>query len=216
MTVDIWSDVACPFCYIGKKHFETALKEAGLEEQVSWEWKSFQLDPNAPKSDDRSIYEILSEKYDQTLERARDMTANVNAMASNVGLYFDMDSLQPTNTFDAHRLIHFAKEYGKQDAMKEALLRAYFMEGKHVGDSQTLIKLAEQAGLNKGEAFSMLDSTKYADAVRQDIDTAQKLGIKGVPFFLINKKYGISGAQPVATFIQVFQQIRDNEKAAVK
>lgn len=213
MTVDIWSDVACPFCYIGKRHFEQAVSQAGLKDQINVEWRSFQLDPNAPEKDDRTIYQILAAKYDQTEERAKDMSMNVVMMGANAGLDFNMDQLQPANTFDAHRLIHFAKSEGKQDEMKEVLLRAYFVEGKHVGDSETLIALAEDAGLDKGKAFIVLDSDQYADDVQEDIQAAQTIGIQGVPFFLINKKYGISGAQPVASFIKVFEQILEKEKA---
>lgn len=214
ITVDIWSDVDCPFCYIGKKHFELAVKQAGLENQIKKEWRSFQLDPKAPQQYDRNIYQILASKYDQTEERAKDMSMNVVMMAANVGLDFNMDALQPTNTFDAHRLIHYAKSVGKQDEMKEMLFKAYFVQGEHIGNSKTLIQLSEKAGLDKGEAFRVLDSDQYAEDVQEDIKAAQTIGIQGVPFFLINKKYGISGAQPVASFIKVFEQIMGKEKTA--
>jgi predicted DsbA family dithiol-disulfide isomerase len=215
ITVDIWSDVACPFCYIGKKHFELALERAGLKGQVKYDWRSFQLDPDAPKQDERNIYEILAKKYNQSEDRARAMTSNVISMARNVGLEFNMDALQSTNTFDAHRIIHFAKEHGKQNEMKEAFFKAYFSEGRHIGNSKTIIQIVESVGLDQGEAFKVLDSDKYASDVHEDIRAAQTIGIQGVPFFLINKKYGVSGAQPISNFIQVFEEIISKQKNKV-
>ena len=216
MTIDIWSDVACPFCYIGKKHLEEAIQQSGLEDEIQIEWKSFQLDPEAPKEDDRSIYQILAEKYDQTEDHARSMTKNVIAMAAQAGLDFNMDTVQPTNTMDAHRMIHYAKSKGLQDTMKEILLNAYFVRGLHLGKTETLINLAEEAGLDKGDAFKILDKGKYAEDVQSDIEMAKKVGIQGVPFFLINKKYGVSGAQPVENFSKVLDQIRREKVELVK
>ena len=207
MNIEIWSDVACPFCFIGKKHLEKALEIVDIEEEVQVTFRSFQLDPGMPKSDERSIYEILASKYGRTVEWAKQANENVKAMAAQVGVEMNIDGIKPANTFDAHRLLHLAKAEGLQKEMKDALLSAYFVQGLSVSDESTLLSIAENVGLKKEEARTCLSSDQFTEAVQQDIAMAGKYGIQGVPFFLINQKYGISGAQPINSFVQALNQI---------
>ncbi|MFD2531312.1 DsbA family oxidoreductase [Gracilimonas halophila] len=206
MNIEIWSDVACPFCYIGKRHLEQALEQLpDLEVDITW--KSFELDPNAPIDSDLDIYDTLAKKYGRDRDWAQQMNANMVNMASNVGLEFDMDSLIPTNTFNAHQLIHLAKEVGKQNEMKEALLSAYFSEGKHVGKTDALVEIAENVGMDVQKARQALEDNSYSNNVVKDVEEAHSLGVQGVPFFYINGKYGLSGAQPVEVFVEALSKI---------
>ena len=206
MNIEIWSDVACPFCYIGKRHLEQALEQLpDLEVDITW--KSFELDPNAPIDSDLDIYDTLAKKYGRDRDWAQQMNANMVNMASNVGLEFDMDSLIPTNTFNAHQLIHLAKEVGKQNEMKEALLSAYFSEGKHVGKTDALVEIAENVGMDVQKARQALEDNTYSNNVVKDVEEAHSLGVQGVPFFYINGKYGLSGAQPVEVFVEALSKI---------
>lgn len=206
MNIEIWSDVACPFCYIGKRHLEQALEQLP-DLDVDITWKSFELDPNAPINSDLDIYDSLAKKYGRDRNWAKQMNANMVNMASKAGLSFDMDSLIPTNTFNAHQLIHLAKEKGKQDEMKEALLSAYFTEGKHVGKPEVLIEIAESIGINEQEVRKVLEDNSYSNKVVKDVEEAHSLGVQGVPFFYINEKYGLSGAQPVEVFVEALSKI---------
>lgn len=206
MNIEIWSDVACPFCYIGKRHLEQALEQLP-DLDVDITWKSFELDPNAPVNSDLDIYDSLAKKYGRDRNWAKQMNANMVNMASKAGLSFDMDSLIPTNTFNAHQLIHLAKEKGKQDEMKEALLSAYFTEGKHVGKPEVLIEIAKSIGINEQEVGKVLEDNSYSNKVVKDVEEAHSLGVQGVPFFYINGKYGLSGAQPVEVFVEALSKI---------
>lgn len=206
MNIEIWSDVACPFCYIGKVHLEQALKQLP-DSSVNITWKSFELDPNAPVDPKADIYDTLAKKYGKDRGWAKEMNRNMTKMAANVGLDFDMDNVKPTNTFNAHRLIQFAKSKDLQHEMKERLLKAYFTEGKHVGDISTLTELASDVGLDQHEVTKVLNSKEFTDEVVHDIERAHKIGVQGVPFFLINNKYGLSGAQPVEVFIEALNKI---------
>ncbi|MEX0844675.1 MAG: DsbA family oxidoreductase [Balneolaceae bacterium] len=206
MKIEIWSDVVCPFCYIGKRHLEQALKQLpDLEVEIIW--KSFELDPNAPVNSDLDIYDTLAKKYGRDRNWAKQMNANMTKMASSAGLDYNMDAVKPTNSFNAHQLIHFAKEHGKQDKMKEALLSAYFVEGKHIGEAEVLADLAKKVGLNKDEAKEVLQTNSYSSKVVKDVEEAHQLGIQGVPFFFINEKYGLSGAQPPEVFVEALTKI---------
>ncbi|MBC1229295.1 DsbA family oxidoreductase [Listeria booriae] len=209
MKVEIWSDFACPFCYIGKRNFEAGLKEFGKDVEV--EYRSFELDPNAPVAYDQTMDEILAEKYGMTVEKAKSMNDQVSAQAATVGLDYHFDTMIPTNTFDAHRLLQFAKTKGKSEALKETLLHAYFTESKHLGDHETLATLAQIVGLDKAAVLAMLASDAYATDVRDDEQTGAALGIQGVPFFVINEKYGVSGAQPAESFKEVLDKVWKEE-----
>lgn len=206
MKIDIWSDVVCPFCYIGKRHLEKALKELpDLEADITW--KSFELNPNAPVDSEMDIYDTLAKKYGRDRSWAKQMNANVVEMASKAGLNYNMNSIQPTNSFKAHQLIHLAKEFEKQDEMKEALLSAYFTEGKHIGYDDVLTDIAGSIGLNKKKAREVLQNNTYSAKVVKDVEEAHSLGVQGVPFFYINQKYGLSGAQPIETFVEALSRI---------
>lgn len=211
MKVEIWSDVACPFCYIGKKSFENALSEFADKEQVEVVYRSFELDPRAPKKVEQDIYDMLATKYGMTREKAKDMNKNVIKMAEAVGLAFEFDTLQLTNTFDSHRLAHHANKYDKMPAMTEMLYKAYFTDSKFLGDPEVLSGLAEEIGLDKQETLDMLASSAYSEEVRADEQEAQQLGVTGVPFFVINRKYGISGAQSSEYFHNALKQAWDEE-----
>ena len=219
MKIEIWSDIACPWCYIGKRRLERALaarpggREVGGEE-VEITWRSFELDPGAPPAREESLEEILSRKYGMSLEKARQMQAHVAAVAAEEGLAFHFDAVKPGNTFDAHRLIHLAASEGRQGEMKERLLRAYFTEGIRVGDRSALAEIAADVGLDAEEARAALASDRYAEDVRRDQARARELGIGGVPFFLFNGELDVSGAQPPEVFAQVFAELGAQEHAA--
>lgn len=207
MKVDIWSDVVCPFCYIGKRQFEIALDQFEHKDKVEVTWHSFQLDPNTPKPSVGSTYEMLSKKYGLTLEKAKEMSQGVVDMAALVGLHYDMDRTKPANTFDAHRLIHLAAKNGLADKAEERFFSAYFTEGQDIADEATLKKLSAEIGLNAAEVDAVLTSDEFADAVRIDQYKAQQMGIKGVPFFVVNQQYGISGAQGGQVILKALQGI---------
>jgi len=194
--VEIWSDVVCPWCFIGKRRFETALDRFEHRADVEVEFRSFELNPNAESQPEGSLEEALARKYGVSLEQARAMNARVMDAAAGEGLQYRFDIARRGNTFDAHRLIHLAAADGLQAAMKERLMAAYFMEGRAIGDRDTLVELAGEVGVDPGRARAALDSDEYADDVRADEREAAELGITGVPFFVINRRYGVSGAQP--------------------
>jgi predicted DsbA family dithiol-disulfide isomerase len=207
MRVDIWSDVVCPWCYIGKRRFEAAL--ARFPHQVEVRWHAFELDPGAPTHREGSYDERLAEKYGVSVDEAAAMTANMTAVAATEGLDFRFDAARPGNTFDAHRLLHLAGERGVQDAVKERLLRATFTDGEPIADRETLVRLVAEAGLDAEEARHALEHDRFADAVRADEEQARRLGITGVPFFVVAEKYGVSGAQPADLLLQVLERAWD-------
>ncbi|MDR9414657.1 MAG: DsbA family oxidoreductase [Gracilimonas sp.] len=214
MKIDIWSDIACPFCYIGKRHLEKALEQLpDIEAEINW--KSFELDPNAPVDTEMDIYDTLAKKYGRDRSWAKEMNANMVEMASKAGLDYNMDAVKPTNSFNAHQLLHLAKVYGKQDEMKEALLSAYFMQGKHVGKTDVLVEIAETVGLEKEKARKTIEENKYSKQVMADIEKAHQIGVQGVPFFYINEKYGLSGAQPVEVFTEALKKISKEPNTTV-
>ncbi len=206
MKVEIWSDVMCPFCYIGKRNFETAMAEFTEAGQIGVEWKSFQLDPFIRAEKGKSIEEYLAERKGWTPEQARQMNHQVTGSAQAAGLEFNMDRIVVANSFDAHRLIQLAKRHHLGDRVEELLFRAYFTEGKDVGDHATLLELGVTAGLDRKEVAEMLSGDALGDDVRRDIARARQLGVRGVPFFVFNDKYGVSGAQPAAVFLQALRQ----------
>lgn len=195
LRVDIWSDIACPWCYIGKRRFETALQDFPQKDEVEVVWHSFELDPSAPTENPNSMRDGLARKYGRTPAQAQEMLDSMTGTAAVEGLEYHFENTRLTNTFLAHQLIHLAAEHGQQDAMKERLLLAYMSEGQNVGNLDTLAKLAQEVGLDGSEVRATLESGKYADDVRQDEAQAQALGISGVPFFVLGGKYGVSGAQ---------------------
>ena len=206
MKVDIWSDVVCPFCYIGKRRLEEALEGFAHRDEVEVVWHSFQLDPSAQAIPEVSTVDMLAAKYGMTREQAVASQESLAANAATVGLEFNWQQTKAGNTLHAHRLIHFAATEGRADAMKERLLRAYFTEGEQIGDREVLVRLAAEVGLDEARAREVLVSGLHTDDVRADIAQAQAYGIRGVPFFVIDGKYGISGAQPTPVFAQALDQ----------
>ena len=208
MKVEIWSDVVCPWCYIGKRRFEAALAQFPHRDRVEVVWRAFELDPTAPASyEGRGSYaERLAAKYGRTVPQAQSMIDGMVEQAAQDGLHFDFGISRTGNTFDAHRLIHLAHARGVQDAVKERLLRATFTEGEPIGDHETLVRLVAEAGLDADEAREVLASGRYADDVRADEAQASAYGISGVPFFVVDGRYGVSGAQPAELLLQVLDQ----------
>lgn len=206
MKVEIWSDIACPWCYVGKRRFEQALERFEHPDDVDVVWRSFELDPTAPRSVGMPQDELLAEKYGVPVEQARAMNARMTSEAAKEGLDFHFDRVQVGNTFDAHRLVHLAAEAGKADAMKERLMRAYLTEGESLGDPATLLRLATDVGLDEARAREVIASDAYAQDVRADESRARSFGISGVPFFAIDERYGVSGAQTPDVLLGALRQ----------
>jgi predicted DsbA family dithiol-disulfide isomerase len=209
MRIEIWSDVVCPWCYIGKRRLERALAEFPHRDQVEVVYRSFELDPSAPQVGTESIAEALGRKYGGGLENARRMMARVDEIAAGEGLRFDYADATHTKTVDAHRLLHLALHTGGprlQAELKESLLAAYFTRGESMGDHDVLAKAAVDAGLEPAEIERVLSSDAYAEDVEADIAQARAYGATGVPFFVLDQRYGISGAQPVEVFTQALEQ----------
>ncbi|MDB5140772.1 MAG: disulfide bond formation protein DsbA [Mucilaginibacter sp.] len=209
MKVEIWSDVMCPFCYIGKRRFENALQNFEHKDDVEIEWKSFQLNPDLETDPSINIDQYLADKKGWTLDYAKELNANVTQMAAEVGLTYNFDKAIVANSFNAHRFTHLAKKHGQGVAAEEQLFKAYFTEGKNIDDQDTLIELGEEIGLAPAETRQVLASNAYADDVKHDVAEAQYLGIHGVPFFVMNSKYAVSGAQAVPVFEQTLQKAFD-------
>ncbi|NOV04327.1 DsbA family oxidoreductase [Paenibacillus planticolens] len=212
MQVEVWSDFACPFCYIGKRKFEAALEQFPNKNEVEVIYRSFELDPNAPKDVDYDVHDMLASKYGMSREQAKGMNDQMVGQAQSVGLTYHFDTMVVTNTFDAHRLTQFAAKHNKMHEMTERLLKAYFTESKHIGDHETLAELAAEVGLDKNEVAAMLAGDDYTKEVRSDEQTASQLGARGVPFFVIDRKYGISGAQSSEVFLQAVQKAWEEVK----
>jgi predicted DsbA family dithiol-disulfide isomerase len=206
MTVEIWSDIVCPWCYIGKRRFESALAQFPHRDQVDIIWRSFQLDPNAPQQVEGTSAERLARKYGVTVDEAAAMNQRVSDVATGEGLDYHLDIARSGNTFDAHRLIHLAASLGLQDAAEERLMHGYFSEGLPVGDPEALVAALEEVGIDADGAREVLASDAYADAVRADLQRASMLGISGVPFFVLDEAYGVSGAQSTEVFLSALQQ----------
>jgi len=206
MKIEIWSDVVCPFCYIGKKKLEKALAKFPQKEAIEIEWKSFQLNPDLKTNPSISTLEYLAESKGWSLEQAREISSQVVGMAESEGLTFNFENAVVANTKNAHRMIHLAKAAGKGGVMKERLLKAYFTEGLNIDDSKTLISLGKEIGLEEGSIKKLLESNQYEDAVDQDIYESRLVGVKGVPFFVLDRKFGISGAQPDEVFTQTLEK----------
>ena len=201
MHIDIWSDIVCPWCFLGKRRLEKALASFDGKNEVTIAHRSFQLDPTKPKGQTASRRTMLMSKYHLTEERVREMDHNMEVMAAAEGLEYHLtEKGQTGNTLDAHRLVHLAKDHGREDQMIERLYKAYFTEQRSVFDVESLVTLAVDEGLDATEVREALESDRYVDAVRRDLDEARMLGVSGVPFFVIDGRYGISGAQAADVF----------------
>ncbi len=210
--VDIWSDVQCPWCYIGKRKFEAGAKAFGGDVEV--EYHSYELAPDTPVDFDGTPIDYLSQRKGMPVGQVQEMLARVTGIAASVGLDYDYDHVHQTNTVKAHELIHYAKAKGRQLDMKERLLKAYFVDGRHVGRIEDLADLAAEIGFDRADVVRALESNEYLAAVKTDVAQASEYGIQGVPFFVIDGKYGVSGAQEAETFANVLAQVRDEKVAA--
>ena len=204
LRVDIWSDIACPWCYVGKRRIESALGRFPHSADVEIVWRSFELDPSAPREQDTSVpyTERLARKYRTTPAEAQKMIDRMTALARDDGLDFHFEKARPGNTFDAHRLLHLAATKGLQDALKERYFRAYLCEGEAIGSPETLVRLAAETGLDPELARATLASDAHASDVRADERQAAEMGIHGVPFFVLASRYAVSGAQPADLLLQ--------------
>ena len=206
MKIEIWSDVMCPFCYIGKRKFEQAMAQFPHKDKVQVVWKSFQLSPDMQTDTGKNIHEFLAAHKGISLQEAKKMNDYVTQMAKQVGLPYDFDKSVVANSFNAHRFAHFAKQHGKQEDAEELLFRSYFTDGKNIDDYATLIQLGNEIGLDANALKAVLENGSYADAVRADILEAQQLGMRGVPFFVMNRKYAVSGAQESKSFLEMLEK----------
>ena len=208
LAIDVWSDIACPWCYIGKRRLEAALTRFPHREAVTVTWRAFELDPSAPRERDRGVSyaERLAKKYGFSVKDAEARLQSMTEVASADGLTFRFDLVRSGNTFDAHRVLHLAAERGVQDAVKERFLHGYMTEGEPIGDPETLVRLAAQGGLDADEVRATLATDARAAAVRADEDEARSVGIQGVPFFVLGGRYAISGAQPADLLLDALTQ----------
>ncbi|MFN8301738.1 MAG: DsbA family oxidoreductase [Saprospiraceae bacterium] len=210
ITVEIWSDVMCPFCYIGKRRFEAALAQFPARDRVAVVWRSFQLDPELKTEPGKSVAQSLSEKKGWSAAQTAQMIDHVSNMARSAGLEYHFDKAVVANSFDAHRFAHYAKTRGKQDAAEERLFAAYFTEGKNTADHAVLAQIGTEIGLDSATVRAVLAGEDFSGEVHEDIELARQFGISGVPFFVFNRKYAVSGAQDVNVFLQTLQRSAEN------
>jgi protein disulfide-isomerase len=210
LKIEIWSDVMCPFCYIGKRKIENAIREFPNKDHFEIELKSFQLDPRTKSQPGKSSYDYLAEKYGRDRQWSLEMHENVTNQAKAEGLEYNFDKAIIANSFDAHRLSHLAKKKGKGNELEELIFKAYFTEGKDVSEIETLVELGKNVGLDENEIRNMLASNQFKDEVQNDIIEAQQIGVRGVPFFVLDRKYAISGAQPQEVFTETLGKAWEN------
>lgn len=204
--IEIWSDILCPFCYIGKRKLEKALETFEGKEFLEIDWRSYQLDPDATSQKGLDVYDYLAERKGQTRDWSIKMHQQVANTAKEVGLDYNFDKAIIANSYNAHRLIHLAKKYNLGDKAEETIFKAYFTEGKDIADKATLLALGKELGLNEDEINEVLNSDKYGAEVKADIEEAQNIGVRGVPFFVMDRAYAVSGAQPVEVFTETLEK----------
>lgn len=215
MDIEIWSDIACPWCYIGKRHLEAAIAQFEHADEIKLTWRSFELDPTAPPEVPGDAVSVLAGKYGVSPEEARQMHQRVTDVAAADGLRYQLDEARMGSTFDGHRIVHLAAEHDLQDQMKERLLRARLSEGRLISDHDTLLELALEVGLPEDEVRDTLAGDRFAAAVREDEETARRFGITGVPMFVVDRQLGASGAQPAELLLQLLRQGWENGRADV-
>ena len=208
MKVEIWSDVVCPWCYIGKRRLETALSRFDAADEVELSWHAFQLNPEQPRGARTTHDEYLAAKLGGSIEGVKTLNARVEALAEAEGLHYDFDRYQVINTFDAHRVAHLARTLDLDEPIQERFLRAQLVEGEVLDDPDTLVRLSAEVGVPVDATREVLGSDRFAAEVRADLREARELGINGVPFFVLDRRYGISGAQPAEVFLQAFETVR--------
>ncbi|MFZ1692107.1 MAG: DsbA family oxidoreductase [Flavobacteriales bacterium] len=206
ITIEVWSDVVCPFCYIGKRELESALARFPHRDQVRVVWKSFELDPNAPDRAPHDTYGMLMERYRIGRDEAKSRVSGVTQRAASLGLSYDFEKVIVGSSLQAHRLLQYAKSIGKGDAMKERLFSAYFTEGRHLADKPALLALAAEAGLKTDDARKALEGDAWLKEVRADEQEARQIGVSGVPFFAFNRRFAVSGAQSITVFQQALEK----------
>lgn len=206
MSVEIWSDIMCPFCYIGKRKFEKALSQFPHRDHIEITWKSFQLAPEMKTDKNKSIHQYLSEHKGFSIEEAKGMNDYVTKIALEQGLVYNFDISIVANSFKAHQFTHFAKKHGKQDEAEEAIFKAYFTDGKNIDDNDTLIQLGMELELDGDLLKSVLENNTYANNVKEDIYEAQQVGVRGVPFFVFDRKFAVSGAQESSVFLETLEK----------
>jgi predicted DsbA family dithiol-disulfide isomerase len=216
LKIQIWSDIMCPYCYIGKRRIEGALEQFPHKENVEIEWKSFQLDANFVASADDNLRDHLAEKYRKDKEWAQEMMDNMTQNAKNSGLDFHFEKAVMANSFNAHRLLHLAKKNKLSNELEELLFKAYLTDGKNINDLNTLAELGLEVGLKSEEIKQVLYSDAFANEVKEDIREANSIGVQGVPFFVFDAKYAISGAQPATTFLQTLEKVWEEGQFASK
>jgi predicted DsbA family dithiol-disulfide isomerase len=206
MKIEVWSDIACPWCYIGKRRLDTALSGFAHASDVEVVWRSFQLDPDAPRVSDMNLNDILSKKHGFPPAQAVAMNEQMRQLGAREGLTYRFDIARYGNSFDAHRLVHLARQHGLQSAMEDRLFAAYFGEGKAIGDQDTLLALSLEAGLPEAEVRELLAGNAFADQVRADTEEARRLNVRGVPLVVIDEKYALPGAQSVKVINDALRQ----------
>jgi len=206
MKVEIWSDIMCPFCYIGKRRFEHALQQFSESDFIEIEWKSFQLDPTIKPEPGKNVYEYLAERKGISYEQAEQMHDRVIEMANQAGLTYNFDKAVIANSYDAHRLIQYAKKNKRGDAAEEHLFRAYFTEGRDFGNHDVLAAIGKEIGLDEQKVKDLFLTEEFSSEVDADIYEAQQIGVRGVPFFVFDRKYAVSGAQASETFVEVLNR----------
>lgn len=206
MKIEIWSDVSCPFCFIGKRHLESALQSYSNKDQVEIVWKSFQLDPTLPENSDQNVYEMLAEKKGLSASQVKQMTYHVEQMGKEAGLHYDFSKPKPVSTYKAQLLLQLAKQNGLGEVAKERLLDAYFMKGMNVSDTAVLKKIGMEIGLTEEQLSGFNERSDLQSKLENDLYEARTMGISGVPFFVFNNQFAISGAQPVQVFINALQK----------
>ena len=216
MQIDIWSDIACPWCYIGKRRLETALTDHPQRDEITVAWHSYQLDPSLPEHYDGTEGEYLASRKGMPVEQVREMFGHVAEQAAGEGLAYDFDRLVVANSARAHQLLHLAKERGVADAVKEGLLSGHFEHGLDIGDVDALVRVGVAAGLDEGEVRASLEDGRYEAAVAADIDMARQIGVTGVPFVVVDMKYAVSGAQPPEVFREVVDKALAERTPAVQ
>lgn len=210
LKVEIWSDVMCPFCYIGKRKFEHALDQFENKDAIEIEWKSFQLSPYVVTDPSRNVHQFLAEHKGISVNEAKQMNDYVTNLAAQAGLEFNFDQAIAANSRRAHQFSHFARQFGKQNEAEELLFKSYFTEGKNTDDVLVLVELAEQLGLDGKELMNALENESFDGEVGRDILEANQIGVRGVPFFVFNRKYAVSGAQDPAVFLETLQKSFEN------
>lgn len=215
LRIDVWSDIACPWCYVGKRRLEAALAQLPERAHVELVWRSFELDPAAPRESSSSALERLSKKYGVSSDEAQAMVDRMAGVAAADGLEFHFEQCKPSNTFDAHRVLHFAKAHGKQDALKERYFRAYLTEGISMGDRDALLRLAVEVGLDEAAVRNVLDTDAHALDVRADEEEARAIGIRGVPFFVFAGRLAVSGAESAEVLRNAMSEAFASERLPV-